>query len=89
MDSAKADPLETAAYFLACHNVESAVQALVSGNKFREALALAKSRLGDDDPLTKSILERWALTSMFDGNFEMAAQRYGSIQFRANCILNF
>lgn len=73
-ESTKSDPLEVAAYFLACHKVEEAVQALLSGGLFREALALTKSRLGEQDSLVPIILERWATASMFDGNFEIAAQ---------------
>lgn len=73
-ESSKSDPLEVAAYFLACHRIEQAIEALVTGGFFREALALTKSRLGEEDPLVFSILERWATSSMFDGNFEIAAQ---------------
>lgn len=73
-ESSKGDPLETAAYFLACHKVEEAIEALLAGGLFREALALAKSRLGEENPLVTTILERWATASMFDGNFEIAAQ---------------
>lgn len=76
VESTKGDPLETAAYFLACHKVEQAIEALVSGGLHREALALAKSRLGEDDALVTGILQRWATSSMFDGNFETAAQWY-------------
>lgn len=76
IESSNADPLEVAAYFLACHKIEQAVEALITGGLFREALALAKSRLGEKDSLVSSILERWATSAMFDGNFEIAAQWY-------------
>lgn len=75
-ESQKGDPLEMAAYFLALHKVDEAIEALLSGGLFREALALAKSRLGEQDPWVSNILERWATAAMFDGNFEIAAQWY-------------
>lgn len=70
-----------AAYFLACHKVEEAIEALITKNLYREALALAKTRLGDGDPLIKTILERWATASLFDGNFEIGAQWYKHCYF--------
>lgn len=76
-ESSKADPSEVAAYYLACHKVEEAIEALATGGLFREALALAKSRLGEEDALATNILERWATSSLFEGNFEIAAQWYG------------
>ncbi|KAJ8984371.1 hypothetical protein NQ317_003519 [Molorchus minor] len=68
------DPIEIATYFLACHKVQEAINVLCDRSMFREALALAKSRLPENDPGIKKIIELWASYSLIVGNFETGAQ---------------
>ncbi|KAK4887150.1 hypothetical protein RN001_003421 [Aquatica leii] len=69
-------PIEAAYYFLACHKVEEAIEALCFGSYYREALILAKSRLSTTDPIIENILKRWASYSASVGKYEIAAQCY-------------
>ena len=41
---------------------------------FREAVFLAKLRLGEDDPIIKELFQSWALKHIRDLNFENAAK---------------
>lgn len=73
-ESPNSDPVETASYFLACHKVEDAIMALCGGTLYREALAVAKCRLSEGDPLIDDITQKWATYCTNTGNFEVAAQ---------------
>lgn len=69
------DPIATASYFLACHNLEEAINVLVKSDHFKEAYALAKCKFADDS-LLKEILMKWGKYCLSNGAFETAAQCY-------------
>lgn len=73
-ETADSDPVEIATYYLACHKVEEAINALCEGTMYHEALALAKCRLPEDSSAVTQIMEKWAKYSVLVGNFEAAAQ---------------
>ncbi|XP_018568237.1 gem-associated protein 5 isoform X2 [Anoplophora glabripennis] len=75
-ETADSDPVEIATYYLACHKVEEAIDALCEGAMYREALVLAKCRLPEDDSTITNVMNRWAKYSVIVGNFEAAAQCY-------------
>ncbi|XP_074038837.1 gem-associated protein 5 isoform X2 [Leptinotarsa decemlineata] len=68
--------LEICTYFLACHKVDKAINCLCDAFMFREALALAKCRLTENDEIITEIIEKWAKNAMHTGNYECAAQCY-------------
>ncbi|XP_076371362.1 gem-associated protein 5-like isoform X2 [Tachypleus tridentatus] len=63
-------------YLLACHKVYDAIDILKDHNLFREALAVAKSRLPSVDPTLNDILCKWGARADKEGNYEMAAKCY-------------
>ncbi|XP_022241513.1 gem-associated protein 5-like isoform X2 [Limulus polyphemus] len=63
-------------YLLACHKVYEAIDVLKDHNLFREALAIARSRLPSVDPTLNDILCKWAARADKEGNYEMAAKCY-------------
>lgn len=73
-ESPNFDPIETSSYFLACHKLDEAINVLCTGNMYREALALAKCRLPENDPTINEVIRKWATYCSFSGNFEIAAQ---------------
>jgi len=79
LDEPEADPMEIVTYLLACHRVEEAVNVLCEKALFREAFVLAKVRLGSDNAIVAEVLEKWAKSMVFQGNFELAAQCYISM----------
>ncbi|KAL3266941.1 hypothetical protein HHI36_011091 [Cryptolaemus montrouzieri] len=94
------DPLEIAAYYIACQNVQKAIECLCEREMFKEALVLAKCRLPADNLFEEDILHQWATFSTYCGSLETAAQCYIVLEkyeeavrvlFRRNdsCILSF
>ncbi|XP_017772200.1 PREDICTED: gem-associated protein 5 [Nicrophorus vespilloides] len=73
-DSAKADPLEAASYFLACHEIEKAIDVMCVGGFYREALVLAKSRMPTNTKLADDIMGKWSTFCLYNGRFDVAAQ---------------
>lgn len=63
-------------YFLLSHKTDNAIDALCTGNYFREALCIVKLRLPEGAPIEKTILEKWAAFSIANGSYEIAAQCY-------------
>ncbi|KAJ8913468.1 hypothetical protein NQ315_013848 [Exocentrus adspersus] len=76
-EEADSDALEIASYYLACHKVEQAIDILCEAAMFREALALAKCRLAEDNSAVTNIIEKWAKQTLY-GKYEDAA----SVLFR-------
>uniref|UniRef100_A0A1Y1ML03 Uncharacterized protein n=1 Tax=Photinus pyralis TaxID=7054 RepID=A0A1Y1ML03_PHOPY len=76
LNSANNKPVEASFYYLACHKVEEAIEALCSGSYYREALILAKTRLSNSDPIINNVIERWAKYAASVGCYEVAAQCY-------------
>ncbi|KAF5272564.1 hypothetical protein FQR65_LT04903 [Abscondita terminalis] len=76
LDDSNNRPIEAAYFFLGCHKVEEAVEALCFGNYHREAFILAKTRLSSTDPIINNILKKWAVYATAVGKFELAAQCY-------------
>ncbi|KAK5643800.1 hypothetical protein RI129_007645 [Pyrocoelia pectoralis] len=74
LNTSNSKPVEASFYYLACHKIEEAIEALCSGSYFREALILAKSRLSLTDPIINNVIERWAKYSISVGSYEVAAQ---------------
>lgn len=74
------DPLDCAMYFLACHKIEQAIDILATRSMFKEAVALAKSRLPEDSPIITELIEKWAKHCVSNGNFEIAAQCFIAIK---------
>ncbi|XP_061659471.1 gem-associated protein 5 [Syngnathoides biaculeatus] len=68
--------LKAAAHLLSINRVYEAVDLLRSHKLHREAIALAKARLSDDDPVVKELYTSWAVTLEKDGHFSAAAKCY-------------
>lgn len=65
---------KAASYLLVCHKVNEAIELLLNHQLFREALAIARSRLGPDDPIMTRIIREWGRDLASEGNYEFAAQ---------------
>lgn len=77
---AKGDYAVAAFHFLGISKVRSAVQSLVEGAAFPEALALAKQRLGPSDPIVSEVALKYAVWLEDRGQFGDAALVYSSLQ---------
>lgn len=66
-------------YYLACHKVEEALNLLCENSLHREALAIARAHLPEDDPQVENIYALWAERAAGVGNFEQAAKCYLAI----------
>ncbi|KAM7341864.1 gem nuclear organelle associated protein rigor mortis [Cochliomyia hominivorax] len=65
--------LQAAAYMLAIHQQQDAIEMLVEKKLFKEALLIARVYLQPDDPLNNKISEKW-ITHLYDnGNLTGAA----------------
>ncbi|KAG8234131.1 hypothetical protein J437_LFUL007497, partial [Ladona fulva] len=62
-----------AAYLLACHKVDEAVELLRGQSLYREALAIARCRLDEEDPTIRKLLMEWGQDLIRKGNYEVAA----------------
>lgn len=65
---------KAASYLLLCHKVDEAIQLLVDHHLFREALAIARSRLAPDDPTPTRIIRKWSRQLTVSGNYELAVE---------------
>ncbi|XP_069679265.1 gem-associated protein 5 [Periplaneta americana] len=63
---------KAASYLLICHKINEAIEVLTSHQLFREALAIARCRLGPDDPTCKKIICDWGRHVASQGNYELA-----------------
>lgn len=75
-DLPNSDPLEVSSYYLACHKIEEAINALSTKKFYKEAYALARCRLSQNDTILKTILSEWAKYEEFVGQYEVATQIY-------------
>ncbi|KAH6926243.1 hypothetical protein HPB50_015918 [Hyalomma asiaticum] len=73
-------------YYLACHKVELAVNLLCENSLYREALAIARAHLPEDDPQIERIYAFWAERASGVGNFEQAAKCYLAIGDAAKAV---
>lgn len=67
------DVYKAVSYLLAIHQVEEAIELLIQGKYFREAVVLAKSRFPTFDPVVKKVLDAWAAHCMSTGMLSLAA----------------
>jgi len=74
------DYLKAGHYFYICGQHDKAIEALIAGKHFREAVALVKSTVADEDPRVKEVMEKWAKQLFDDGKFELATKIYCSIK---------
>lgn len=65
--------MKAACYLLAIHKVEEAVELLIERKFYREAVALAKCRLPNDDPLIHKAVLEYANYAASNGQFYLAA----------------
>lgn len=71
--------LHAVQYLLVCNKVCEAVDVLVKGRHYREAVALARARFCEDDPVLKKTVRAWALKLKSGGSVELAAKCFASI----------
>lgn len=60
-------------YLLAVNKIEEAVDLLVEQKLFMEAVAIAKCRLPENDPIVESIFKKWADYTNKNGLHQLAA----------------
>jgi hypothetical protein len=65
---------KAASYLLLCHKVNEAIELLVNHQLFREALAIAHTRLGPDDPAPRRIVRDWGRHLASGGKYELAVE---------------
>ncbi|KAM8972948.1 gem-associated protein 5 isoform 2-T2 [Pelodytes ibericus] len=68
--------VKAASHLLSINKVYEAVQLLRGNHLFREAIAVAKSRLLPDDPVLRELYTAWAAVLEQDGHYSMAAKCY-------------
>jgi len=66
--------VKASTYLLALDKVEESVEMLLKGRIYRDALTLAKLRLGEDHPLIETILQQWAERAALGGNVLQSAK---------------
>lgn len=66
-------PLQAASYMLAIHRQEAAIDMLLKGNFYKEALLLARIYMQPDDPRAEQILNAWKKYYVDTGNLTSAA----------------
>ena len=66
--------LKASEYYLSAHFVQEAIDVLKKNGAFQPALAIAMSRLPEEDPLIAELLVCWAHKSVQDGNLTLAAK---------------
>ncbi|XP_066446558.1 gem-associated protein 5 [Eleutherodactylus coqui] len=68
--------VKAATHLLSINKVYEAVQLLKGNHLYREAIAVAKSRLQSDDPVLRDLYTSWATVLEQDGHYSMAAKCY-------------
>uniref|UniRef100_F6ZHD7 Uncharacterized protein n=1 Tax=Ciona intestinalis TaxID=7719 RepID=F6ZHD7_CIOIN len=66
-------------YLIACDKIEEAIILLRNHKHYREAVALARARLTDDDPILIDTLKIWAKKLQYGGSYEHAAKCFAAI----------
>ncbi|EDO28409.1 predicted protein, partial [Nematostella vectensis] len=73
-------------YYLACHRVDQAINVYKNQAMFREALALAKVRLCDSDPVLHELYVSWAKKLETENAYEQAAKCYLAAHLPADAV---
>ncbi|XP_076836153.1 gem-associated protein 5 isoform X2 [Brachyhypopomus gauderio] len=68
--------LKAASHLVSVHKLYEAVALLKAHQLYREAIALAKARLQDEDPVLKDLYMSWAAVLERDGHYATAAKCY-------------
>ncbi|XP_033834692.1 gem-associated protein 5 [Periophthalmus magnuspinnatus] len=68
--------VKAASHLLSINKLHEAVDLLRSHRLYREAIALVKARLPQDDPVLKELYQSWAAVLEKDGHFSTAAKCY-------------
>uniref|UniRef100_A0A6Q2X9Q5 Anaphase-promoting complex subunit 4 WD40 domain-containing protein n=1 Tax=Esox lucius TaxID=8010 RepID=A0A6Q2X9Q5_ESOLU len=68
--------LKAASHLLSINHIYEAIDLLKSHQLYREAIALAKARLQQDDPVLKELYTTWAAVLEKDGHLSTAAKCY-------------
>ncbi|XP_053319123.1 gem-associated protein 5 [Spea bombifrons] len=68
--------VKAASHLLSINKVYEAIQLLRGNHLYREAIAVAKSRLLHDDPVLRELYTAWAAVLEQDGHYSMAAKCY-------------
>jgi len=72
--SKEGEAVRSSEYYLAVHLVAEAIQVLKRAEEYKAALAIAVSRLPDQDPVIQELMSSWACKSIQDGNLPLAAK---------------
>jgi tetratricopeptide (TPR) repeat protein len=75
----KEEYLLAAHYFHLSGKQDRAIEVLTNAKMYREAVAMMKSILPEEDPRIKEVMRQWAQKSVWDGNFELAAKIFCAI----------
>lgn len=67
------DIITGASYLINILKVEEAINILLKHHYYREALAIAKSRLGCNEEVMNKVVTAWAASSIYEGSFDVAA----------------
>ena len=70
----EANYLRSSEYYLAVHQVYEAIEVLSKNGAYQPALAIAYSRLAEDDPVIGELLTGFARQAEQDGNLVLAAK---------------
>lgn len=68
--------VKAASHLLSINKLHNAIDLLRSHKLYREAIALVKARLPQDDPVLKELYQCWAAVLEKDGHFSAAAKCY-------------
>ncbi|XP_072040500.1 gem-associated protein 5-like [Amphiura filiformis] len=80
------DFIKAANYYVACHQIQKAIQVLMNNRYHREAAAMATVRLPYKDPLLIEVYDSWAVQLEKEGSFEQAAKCFLAIDQPADAI---
>ncbi|XP_042862152.1 gem-associated protein 5-like isoform X2 [Penaeus japonicus] len=67
------DIITGASYLINILKVEEAINILLKHHYYREALAIAKSRLGCNEEILNKVVTAWAASAVYEGSFDVAA----------------
>ncbi|XP_044005002.1 gem-associated protein 5-like isoform X2 [Aphidius gifuensis] len=70
----ESNPTKAVAYLLSIHKIHQAIQVFVDVKMYKEAFAIAKCRLDENDPMMKELLSNWTKHAIKSGLFEDCAQ---------------
>ncbi|XP_011499580.1 PREDICTED: gem-associated protein 5 [Ceratosolen solmsi marchali] len=70
------NPHKAVSYLLCINKVHKAIDIFITEKLYKEAYALASSKLDAKDPIIKNILIEWATNAVKDGHFQNATECY-------------